>query len=993
MRGLKFTHRLNYLLAATVLLCCASVAHADEADDAFEVAKSHYNDKWWRKAAEGFDAFRNNYPLHANVPWAAFASGDALMKLGDHEGAEIRFAEFVKAVPDHEYTIYAEFRIAEAALLLGRSDDAYAKMKAFVAKYPDDRLGEHAYPYLGDLALEHNDPVAAHRWYQQSTRKFPTGAMLGKSRFGLGRAFEAQGMHENALRSYELIARQEDSYLRFDAEIHIANLHYSQGRYLDTIDVLQSWLDTPNAANTLQVAGLYRLGLARQKTNDWALAEKALNAAYSEAKLAEDDKHELAPAITFALAETYRRLENPRLETPRLESQRLENQKLATKYYTKVYQTWPTTEWGDVSLYTLVVLAAQRQDRPGAIAQAEEFATRFPESKLKPEVERVWAQALLEEKQYALAAKKLQTIQQGNQQGAPENQGDLFSLARAKLGEGDYTGALATLDLSTNEQFQQTPSSLALRSVALVKLKRYADAIPVLRAYTAATTTSPDNADAQIKLVTALVQTEAWNEAVVAHDNFRQQYSTHNQADATTLYLAENAYTAERRDLAKPLFERLANRNHIGGLSGLAWCEYEVGDFQAAAKSFTKLLTLEQDSEVAAEAAFMLAKCHEKEGRGEVARDHYLQVVQKHPNSKYRSPAMLAAATWQDDLGQDDEAATLLADFIATYPNDPQADAVLYRAVWVQVDLNKSDEANRLLEKLLSEYPESNYWCDAAYRLAERLTVSDAEAADRWLTAVLQRQPSSEIAAHASYLRGQLAAGREDWPATAKLMQELIQQPTDAELTSQARYWLAEALYRQRKFDQAGAVLETLQSEVAEVNEPWVAMSVLRHAQTKAHAKEWEQARKLAANIAARFPEFRQQYEVDYLIGRCWTSQASFDFDAARESYRKVLRNPVGGRTETAAMAQWMIGETYMLQKKYAEAIGAYERVDVKFAYPRWRCMALIQVGKCHEQQERWHDAALVYAKLLKEHPKSPLTKEASTRLSQARRHSEGVSQ
>ena len=33
----------------------------------------------------------------------------------------------------------------------------------------------------------------------------------------------------------------------------------------------------------------------------------------------------------------------------------------------------------------------------------------------------------------------------------------------------------------------------------------------------------------------------------------------------------------------------------------------------------------------------------------------------------------------------------------------------------------------------------------------------------------------------------------------------------------------------------------------------------------------------LAERIATRFPKFRQQYEVDYLLGRCHAAQARFD--------------------------------------------------------------------------------------------------------------------
>ena len=80
--------------------------------------------------------------------------------------------------------------------------------------------------------------------------------------------------------------------------------------------------------------------------------------------------------------------------------------------------------------------------------------------------------------------------------------------------------------------------------------------------------------------------------------------------------------------------------------------------------------------------------------------------------------------------------------------------------------------------------------------------------------------------------------------------------------------------------------------------------------QVLAQQNQWSDAQAIAAKIAADFPNFQQQYEVDYLLGRCLANQA--DFEGARRAYNRVVRSPAGAKTETAAMAQWMIGETLL---------------------------------------------------------------------------------
>ena len=47
-----------------------------------------------------------------------------------------------------------------------------------------------------------------------------------------------------------------------------------------------------------------------------------------------------------------------------------------------------------------------------------------------------------------------------------------------------------------------------------------------------------------------------------------------------------------------------------------------------------------------------------------------------------------------------------------------------------------------------------------------------------------------------------------------------------------------------------------------------------------------------------------------------------------------MIRSAAGAKTETAAMAQWMIGETYFHQKNYEAALREYLRLEILYAYP-----------------------------------------------------------
>jgi TolA-binding protein len=161
---------------------------------------------------------------------------------------------------------------------------------------------------------------------------------------------------------------------------------------------------------------------------------------------------------------------------------------------------------------------------------------------------------------------------------------------------------------------------------------------------------------------------------------------------------------------------------------------------------------------------------------------------------------------------------------------------------------------------------------------------------------------------------------------------------------------------------------------------PWVATAELRRAQTLAQLHRWSDASEAARAIPQRFPEFPQSYEADYILGRSSAAQA--DFDAAREWYAKVIEAPAAAGTETAAMARWMVGESYFHQEQYAKALAEYQKVGEKFA--RWHSAALLQAGKAQESLGQWQAASELYQKLIDRYPEGQLHAEAVQRLGAA---------
>lgn len=102
--------------------------------------------------------------------------------------------------------------------------------------------------------------------------------------------------------------------------------------------------------------------------------------------------------------------------------------------------------------------------------------------------------------------------------------------------------------------------------------------------------------------------------------------------------------------------------------------------------------------------------------------------------------------------------------------------------------------------------------------------------------------------------------------------------------------------------------------------------------------------------------------------------------EEAREGLERIARGPETP-AELRPRAQWMIGETYFLQDRFAEAIDAYRRVEGLDDHGHWVPAALLQSGKAFERLGRHREAATCYTALLTRFQDSPHAAPARSRL------------
>jgi TolA-binding protein len=960
------THRVLYR-AIGVLLCtglAARYVRADAGDDQYAVAAAHYANGRWQLASDEFQSLLKHHADHSRAAHARFFVGEALVQLGRHDAAMVAFVEYLSQNPTGRYARQALFRSGEAAHFTGRRDAARQALVTFRDQHPTDALGAYAQTYLGQMALDAKDSVVAEMHFAEGLKLFGQSAAARELRYGLARALELQRKFPEAATEYRRLAEDAKEDLADAAHYRLGLVLYSDGKYDQASETL-SRFDERFPTSAIRSRARYWLGVAQKAQKAWdAAARTFITAAETFTGAA------LVPAMRFQAGDALAQAGKPRE---------------ALVQFDAAIAAAPGGDWADdAALRKLQALLAIREF--AAFDEAEKlFQSKFASSTLAESVELAKAQSLVDRARFdeaiALLKPRAETAKGGS--GSHERAAAQYLLATAYVGQGRHGDALPLCEAAVQSQADGVAiNARRLKVACLAALSRYDDALAALDE----TRGSNGDTDAGFQADLAVLQAAAGrgDEARRTWERFTACKPTPELRRETLVRLADAAYRAGNFDWAEELYTtRVVEgppESVVKARIGQATCRLARKDAAGAAELMRQVLAGHPNDANAPDAALLRGRALEKLGDAAGARAAYENVVEKYGNSDHAGRALVALARLHSADGKSSQAATAFERLSRDYPAHAREDEVVYTYAWALRDANRADEALKMFEQLAGGKPPGRFGHDAAYRVAElALERRDYDRAGRALAELVAAKPEPDLLAYAFYLQSQIAVARGEWKQVSPPLEQLVKQCPASSLAGAAKYWQAEAAYRQEMFDEAQRQFEKLALHKPAQGESWPAMVALRRAQLLARQKKWQEAYDLAVSIEKDFPKFAQQHEADYLIGRCLIDRAQLD--EARSSLAKVVQSPTGGKTETAAMAQWMIGETYFHQERFTDAIKEYLRVEILYPYPQWQAAGLLQAAKAHEKLGQHKDATTLYAQLLQKYGQTNHAQEAAQRL------------
>ncbi|MFN6127614.1 MAG: tetratricopeptide repeat protein [Planctomycetota bacterium] len=459
----------------------------------------------------------------------------------------------------------------------------------------------------------------------------------------------------------------------------------------------------------------------------------------------------------------------------------------------------------------------------------------------------------------------------------------------------------------------------------------------------------------------------------------RQQWESAESRLAALLELADSersqdfAWPAQKVSIANAWYERglLAQDRHQ--------------DWGKAKDCFQQALDASPDgSELRCELVSSIAKTHIQLAEWDASEESIAQLESLAMNDHWRAKAALL----RGDIAKARQDAAAFAKALqpaVAWALSGRTDLQLaYELALALLEAREEEDGEAVLIHIVQRDPKHPVTIEARVHIARRAIERGAwqQAKERLDEAIAMGCAPAWIP-HARLARGQ-AHLKLGLPASAvdDLTVALEYVGEDVGLETAIRFELGEALMQSQRWDEANEHWEFLagryKDSTAELPS-WLARVWLHQAEMQALRQNWIEAEAIVSRIQAQFPECDCRDDVDYLKARCLISKAGFD--EARQLLDRIAREPTVRSLELAARSRWMMGETFLMQRRYAEALQAYESVLETGSSSYWQSAAWMQIGQCHELLRDVPAAREAYQTLMDRYADGPFGEIAQQRL------------
>ena len=1007
----------------------AADAAVDPGTKKLTAAHGLFQRSLFKLAAQQYEEFLQQYPQHAELTTARYALAVCRYRLGEYEPA-VKLLGQVLADPKFEQRDEALAVLGHSHLAGNKYDQALVALDELLAKHPQSKHAETAalnraqVLYLADkkpqaleaaqaftqkfpqsaelptamyfLALAQHDlekPADAAKTLAALLEKHPDTRYALDATLLLGQSLESTGDLAGAAKQYEKMLTDAPATRKADAQYSLGAVLYKAEKYDDAIvhlsAVLKDAAQSDYAAPARLQLGLVQLAAgktaeARQTLTEVAQKDppRANDAKYGLAQCdIADKKFEAARATLDQLAQAQPAPANlPQILLDRAVClMELNQHEPAAKEFAAFVQKHPQSPQVPEALYrqAFCVHKLGKFDESHALAQQ---VAKLPESPFTAPTAELDAENLFLLGKYADAAKAFTALT------AAMKDADRALRFKLRLGQcayfaNDFAGTVKLLAPLAEDpkvaEAEDLHQAIFLLGDAQLQLGKNVEAAAALQKYIGVA--KGDKLEAQFKLGLAQLRADqkdaaAATLAAVGGGPADSPWVPRALFERGQLLYKDGKAAQAAEPLAKVLTLNAPQELAAPALYLLGWVDFDAKKYPEAAARWAQLVEKYPKDKLAADASFQRGAALNLAAKHQEALAALQQYIKENPEGQHAGRAKQMAAASLTALERHDDAAAMLASLVTDSKN--LSDTVLYDLAWSHRNKKDNAAAAAAYQQLIAKFPDSDLAPATKAELAEFLYADKKykEAAAMLEEVAADKKAKPETLAAATYRLGWCYANLKQPEKAGQTLAAFAEKNPKNDLAAsallQAGMSYAEVGDLPNAQKALGAMLAAFpQHEKAP-------LALMRLGQIQSDAGNFEAALQSFGQFLQKYPQDKSAYAAHFGIG--FAQESRKQYAPARASYEKVIALT---NTETAARAQFQIGETYAAEGKFEQAVPALLAVEDVYDYPKWSAKALLEAGRVFEEMKQNDDAREQYGLLVQKYKEAPEAKAAQERL------------
>ncbi|GIX05248.1 MAG: hypothetical protein KatS3mg114_1117 [Planctomycetaceae bacterium] len=1004
------------------------------AQEEFSYAQQLYRLKRWTPAAESFQRYLQQHPQGDRAPEAWLYLGICYEYQQQYPRAIECLQTFLKRYPRHELIPQVRFRLAESYYLAGEWKTAEQELTKLLALQLAESQAAAVRLYLGRCYLQLRQTREAEQIFQELVQRYGHTRQAAEAKLALAQTWLDTQQVERATTLLQELAREQDATaaeaLLMLARHEVQTNHHEQALSL-CADFLQRFPDNEHRAEIL-----YLKALALYRTKQFVAAAETFDLAARD-DTARDPVWIINSRIGMAwayrgqqehsrAADILRSMLDDPAAKPHIDriifylaqcEQSVGQIADSIARYLQLAQDYPLSEWADDALYHAWDLMLQQGKVEPALALTQRFAPLIQQSSLRLHFDLLKGRTLLQKAESVEPAQRPMMWREASQlfeRVASQSENlvarcwSWFYLAEIAQKRDAPAQALAHLK-QVEAHLPQVPElveSLLVQADCLLQLHDATGAMEILERYIQHQPAGRQLARAWQRLVRAALEAGDLQRAEQALDRLDRDFKDSSARDWAQLEFADHAKHAQNWAEAAQRYTKLSEDAHDAevqrlALKGRALCLLQLSRPDEAWPLWKSLLETASDDAERWEARFFAGMSQKLLDQAQQALETWQPLLQQEIPSEVQSlptpPApwnFVMLSAWEtarvlSSQQQVDQANTAYEQLLTRFPQSQLKDQWLAEWGYMNVSAGRWDQADMIFARLLQETPQSRWaWWARLSRAEHALEQTDPQSALQILEQ-LHADPEApdEVRQRAGYQLVIFHLARKHWSQVITWTQRYQTAFPNSPHAQYLEYCELEArvasIPRAEEIPELLARILRLQEHATD--SPWRPRLWLLRAELYLQLKQYADVLATVENFQTTFTTDHEVYPLlTEVAGRANKQQALFD--QARQLFELTITHPRTKGTETAAKAQFLLAETWLLQEKWEQAFLAYQKVVALYPFPHWQALALQQSARCEEQQGHWAQAVEIYQQLLDDYAQHVAEADIKQRQAQAAR-------